>query len=320
MELSFAPMEGVTNSSYRALHAAFFPGADRYYAPFVAPDGEGRVKTGSMRELLPENNASIPLVPQLLVNAPGPFLIVARQLKELGYEEVDLNVGCPSGTVVAKHKGAGLLRDPEALDHLLEEIFAACPLRVSVKTRMGYDSTEEFPALLEIYRKYPLARLTVHARSKAGMYRSEADREGFAAALERCPFPVVYNGSISTAEDFRSLCDRFPALSGCMIGRGAVANPALFRELRGGPPLTAEELHAFHDALLSRYLASGLAPNYCTARMKELWFYMLALFPDAGRRGKAVFKARSLSDYRAAVDQLFSGCAFDPALGFQQPT
>ena len=230
MELSFAPMEGITNSIYRVLHASCFPGADRYYAPFLAPDGEGRVKTGGLRELLPENNGGLPLVPQLLVNAAGPFLSAAKQLAELGYREVDLNAGCPSGTVVAKHKGAGLLRDPEALDHLLEEIFAACPLRVSVKTRMGYDSTEEFPALLEIYRKYPLARLTVHARSKAGMYRSEADREGFAAALERCPFPVVYNGSVCTPEDFRSLCERFPDLSGCMIGRGAIGDRGVFEK------------------------------------------------------------------------------------------
>ena len=131
---------------------------------------------------------------------------------------------------------------------------------------------------------------------------------------------LVYNGSVCTPEDFRSLCERFPDLSGCMIGRGAVANPALFRMLRGGPPLAAEELRAFHDALLSRYLASGLAPNYCTARMKELWFYMLALFPDAGRLGKTVFKSRTLGDYSAAVDALFSGCAFDPSIGFRQPT
>ena len=320
MELSLAPMEGVTYSIYRVLHASLFPGADRCYAPFLAPDTEGRCKSSALRDILPENNAGLPLVPQLLVNAAGPFLSAARQLADLGYGEVDLNAGCPSGTVVAKHKGAGMLRDPAALDRLLEEIFSACPIRVSVKTRMGFDSTEEFPVLLEVYRKYPLSRLTVHARSKAGMYRSEADREGFAAALERCPFPVVYNGSISTAADYASLRDRFPSLSGCMIGRGAIANPALFREVRGGPPLRADELRAFHDELLSRYLASGLAPHYCAARMKELWFYMLALFPDAGRLGKAVFKSRTLGDYSAAVDALFSGCAFDPSIGFRQPT
>ena len=319
MELSFAPMEGVTYSIYRVLHASMFPGADRYMAPFIAPDTEGRFKGSSLREILPENNAGLPLVPQLLVNASAPFLAAARQLADLGYEEVDLNAGCPSGTVVAKHKGSGLLRDPEALDRLLEEIFSACPIRVSVKTRMGFDSTEEFPALLEVYRKYPLSRLTVHARSRAGLYRSATDPEGFAAVLDRCLFPVIYNGSISTVADYRALCARFPALHGCMIGRGAIANPALFRELRGGPALSADELRVFHDELLSRYLASGLSPNYCVSRMKELWYYMLSLFPDAGRLGKAVFKARDLAAYRVAVDSLLCSCAFDPSHGFQQP-
>ncbi len=320
MELSFAPMEGVTHSVYRVLHASRFPGADRYCAPFIAPDGTGRFKAGSLREILPENNAGLPLVPQLLVNAAGPFLAAARQLRELGYEEVDLNAGCPSGTVVSKHKGAGMLRDPGALDRILEEIFSACPIRVSVKTRMGFDSTAEFPALLEVYRKYPLSRLTVHARSRAGLYRSEPDLDGFAAALTGSPFPVEYNGSVCTPADLAALRERFPALSACMIGRGAVADPALFRELRGGPALSGDELRAFHDELLSRYLASGLAPHYCAARMKELWYYMLSLFPDAGRAGKDIFKARDLEAYRAAVERLFSGCAFDPSTGFRQPT
>ena len=250
MELSFAPMEGVTYPEYRRVHARMFAGADRYYTPFIAPDPAGRFKGAPLRGVLPENNEGLPLVPQLLVNAAGPFLTAARVLADLGYSEVNLNVGCPSGTVTAKHKGAGMLLDPGALDRCLEEIFTRCPISVSVKTRLGYASAAEFPVLLK------------------------------------------------------------------MLGRGAVCDPALFRRVRGGPALRLDELRGFLDALAEEYLASGLAPAFTAARMKELWYYMGSLFPGEARAAKAIFKARSLPDYRAAVDALLSSGTFDPEAGY----
>ncbi len=317
MELSFAPMEGITCSGYRRIHAELFPGADRYYAPFIAPDSTGRFKAGSLRDVLPENNLGLRLVPQLLCNAAAPFLAVARELEDLGYEEVNFNIGCPSGTVVAKHKGAGMLGDLRQLDDCLADIFSRCPLRVSVKTRLGLHSADEFPAILELYRKYPLSRLIVHVRDRDGMYKSKPDVEAFAAVLS-CPFPVEYNGNIFTPADLAALRERYPNLSAAMLGRGAVTNPALFRQLRGGPALTAEELESFHDRLVEEYLASGLAPNFTVSRMKELWFYQLGMFPGSDRAGKAILKSRTLPDYRAAVSALFRNAAFDPNAGFNK--
>ena len=317
MELSFAPMEGVTYSIYRRIHAEMFPGADVYYAPFLAPDSTGRFKAGNLRDILPENNAGIHLIPQILCNAAAPFLAVAAELAALGYGEVDLNVGCPSGTVVAKHKGAGMLADLEALDRCLAEIFENCPLRVSVKTRLGFKSAQEFPAVLAVYRKYPLSRLIVHARDREGMYRSAPDRDAFAAALD-CAFPVVYNGDIFTPQDADAVTMRFPKLSGLMLGRGAVCNPALFRAIRGGMPLEKDELRAFHDRLTAAYLASGLAPQFTAARMKELWYYQQCLFPGSEKLCKAIFKSRSFSDYSAAVSALFARAEFDPTAFFHQ--
>lgn len=318
MELSFAPMEGITYSAYRRLHARMFPGADAYYAPFIAPDGAGRFKAGSLRELLPENNEGLTLIPQILCNRAEPFLAAAGALAALGYAEVNLNVGCPSGTVVAKHKGAGMLGDLAALDACLVEIFARCPLRVSVKTRLGLHGTAEFPAILDVYRRYPLIRLIVHARDRGGMYRSAPDCDAFAAALD-CPFPVVYNGDLFAPADVEALRARFPGLKAAMLGRGAAANPALFRQLRGGAGLTAEELKAFHDRLLEEYLLGGLSPQYAAARMKELWFYQGCMFPGAERAVKAILKTRQLSDYRETVAALLRDCPLDPGAGFVNP-
>ncbi len=305
MILSFAPMEGVTGAAFRRVHRRLFPGADRYYAPFLAPDGAGNMKLRQLSELLPEANDGHPLVPQLLTNSAEAFLAAARRLVGLGFTEVNLNAGCPSGTVVSKHKGAGMLGDPAALDAFLDAVFSAAPCAVSVKTRLGLKSTAEFRALLEVYRRYPLAELIVHARDREGMYCSRPDHAAIAEALEGSPFPVCCNGDIFTLEDHRALCAEFPQLERVMLGRGAVTNPALFRELRGGPALSGEELCAFHDALLEENLTDGLPPVFALARMKELWYYWGGLFPGGERLLKAVKKSRDLPAYRSAVATLF---------------
>ena len=317
MLLSFAPMEGVTNAEYRRVHRRFFPEADRYYAPFIAPDAGGRFKRSHLNALLPEANEGVRLVPQILANNAEAFLGAAETLAELGYTEVNLNAGCPSGTVVSKHKGAGMLGDAAALDAFLKEVFRRTPVAVSVKTRLGLHSTADFPTLLAVYRRYPLSELIVHARDREGMYQSKPDRAAFAAALEDAPWPVCYNGNVFTAEDLASLRRDFPALERVMLGRGAVTNPALFRVLRGGEPLRREELRAFHDALLDEALQGGLPPVYALARMKEIWYYMIWLFPDSAKLCKALNKSRDLSAYRDAVSALFAQAAFDPAARFQ---
>lgn len=319
MLLSFAPMEGLTGHVYRRVHRAFFPQADKYYAPFIAPDSKGFFKISRLRDILPENNSSLPLVPQVLSNDAEAFLHVARQFADLGYEEVNLNLGCPSATVVSKHKGAAMLRETDALDAFLADVYARTPIAVSVKTRLGFSATEEISGLMEIFARYPICELTVHARDRAGMYRSVPDLDAFARALAPGRFPVVYNGNIFTVEDQRRVAGRFPSLAGVMLGRGAIANPALFRTIRGGEELCVKELREFHDALIEAYLASGLSAPFTVCKMKELWFYFHTLFPDCGRPYKALTKARDLPQLRSCADAVFSSCAFDPARGFQPP-
>ena len=317
MQLSFAPMEGISSRIYRQTHARLFGGVEEYFAPFIAPDGSGKFKASALRDVLPENNQGIRLIPQLLVNRAEPFLRVAEQLHGLGYEEVNLNIGCPSGTVVAKHKGAGMLLDLRSLDDCLAEIFSRCPVAVSVKTRMGVERTEEFEEILEIYNKYPSKRLIIHARARAGMYKSRVDLPAFLAALPKCRCPVWYNGDVFSPEDMDKL-QAADGLAGVMLGRGAVADPALPRMLRGGNGLSAGELKAFHDALLERFLAEGLGEQAAMARLKELWFYMLYKFPDSRKEAKALLKAQRLSDYTAAVEALFASGKFDAGSFFWQ--
>lgn len=319
MTLSFAPMDGVTSKVFRSAHFSLFPQVDRYFSPFIAPDAKGSFKASSLRDICPKSGTNVPLVPQVLTNSAQSFLSVARVAAELGYEEINLNLGCPSGTVVAKHKGAGLLSDRDALDALLADIFSRCELTVSVKSRLGFSSTEEIDALMTIYRRYPIRELILHARDREGFYRSRPDWDAFSRALDGAPFPIVYNGNIFDTASYKSLTARFPALGGVMLGRGAAANPALFRMLRGGAPLELGELKAFHAALIDGYLSAGLDGRFTAARMKEHWFYLIALFSDSARLRKELLKARDVKELSACAERIFAQCPFDGAAAFREP-
>jgi len=320
MRISFAPLEGISSAIFRQAHAQLFGGVEEYFAPFIAPDGNGKFKAGNLRDILPENNRGIRVVPQLLVNRPEPFLQVAEILAGLGYEEVNLNIGCPSGTVVAKHKGAGMLLDLCSLAECLDEIYAHSPIKVSIKTRMGVQTTEEFAKILELYNRYPLPRLIVHARARAGMYKSRVDVAGFQSAMALCRCPLWYNGDVFSPAAIERLGLPQEGIAGLMLGRGAVADPALPRQLRGGPPLEKWELKNFHDTLLERFLSAGLSPHVAMARLKELWFYMLYKFPESRREAKQLLKAQSLTDYTSAVELLFARDSFSAGRYFSQPS
>lgn len=311
-ELLFAPMEGITLFRYRMIHHRMFPGAAEYYTPFIAPDSKGSFRPKYLRELTSDCN-SLRVIPQLLVNNAEAFCATAEKLRELGFGEVNLNIGCPSGTVFSKHKGAGMLTDLASMDAVLDGIYSHAEqkeYRVSIKTRMGVHSTEEFPAILECYRKYPISKLIVHARCRDDFYRGEADLSGFASSIGECPFPVVYNGNIAAPEDLEKISLAAPQIESAMIGRAAVSNPALFRWFKTGEQLRLEELKAFHDELVETWMEDGLSPAFTVERAKTLWAYMQELFPEAKREIKAVLKARNMPDYRIAAETLFRSGGF----------
>ena len=295
MEVEFAPLEGLTDRIYRSRHRRVFGGADRYYTPFLSPTGDGLLTEREKRQVTPFEPD---LVPQLLTKRPEDFSGAAKALANLGYGEVDLNLGCPSGTVTAKGKGAALLGAPEELRRLLDGIFRDPPCRVSVKTRLGLRSPGEFPALLSILRDYPFARLILHPRTRDEGYRGEPHLEAFADLPASVPFPVSANGSFLAAGEVRSFTEEHPGIRAVMIGRGFLSDPALGRRLRGGPAAGREELRDFIGGLEADYLDAFGSERNVLFRMKEHLSYLAGRFGDWEVLGRKFCRAKSLSELR----------------------
>ena len=256
MQYYAAPMEGLTDRVWRQAQQKWFGPegtAHRYYAPFLSPPENRVLIKKKMAELAPAANPGAPVIPQLLAKDGELAAWMIGELRALGYTEVNLNLGCPSGTVTAKGKGSGMLRDPAVLDAFLDAVFSHAEGPISVKTRLGVSSPDEFAAILDIYDRYPICELTIHPRVMRQLYRGQADRAAFAEALPRCTMPVCYNGDVTTPEELHALETQFPQLSGIMIGRGFIADPALLRRARGGTGASREELRGYLDDLYHGY-------------------------------------------------------------------
>ncbi len=305
MYLDFAPLEGITTALYRRLHHQYFPGVDRYYTPFLSPTQDHRLTPREQRELLPEYNQGVNVIPQILTKQSEDFLWAANTLFDLGYEEVNLNLGCPSGTVTAKGKGVGMLADPSKLDLFLEVIFSKSPCRISIKTRLGMENPDEFDRILRIYNQYPLSELIIHPRVRTDFYRHPVRTEVFEAALANCKSPISYNGSIITPEDFRGCEARYPGLAAIMIGQGIISDPFLASRIRYGTDTDREALRKFMNELLNGYTEQFGSRVNAAKRMKDVWFYLIRLFADSEKHGKKILKSKSPGEYETAVTAVF---------------
>ncbi len=312
MQIYFAPLEGVTGAVYRNAHAELFGGPDKYYAPFVSPTVNPCFKGKEIRDLLPENNSEkVHLIPQILTNKGEYFIKAAEQLMTLGYtEEFNVNIGCPSGTVVAKNKGAGFLRDLEGMERFFEEIFEwrekfEIQPNISVKTRIGIYSDEEFPDILEVYNHYPISEVTIHSRTRAQMYRDIPNIRAFSYAVRHSKNPLVYNGDICSVEDFKNITEQFK-MEGVMIGRGLIANPNLVNEIRGERPITIEGIQKYHDRLYHDFEQIMQADKHLLCKMKEFWNYVSWNFEDEHRCAKLVRKCQNLYKYQLAIEEIFT--------------
>ena len=301
MRYYFAPMEGLTDSIYRRLHHKYFSGVDRYYMPFISPTVHRSLTNREERELPFADAESFSAVPQLLTKVPEDLLWAAQVIRDRGYEEVNLNLGCPSGTVTAKGKGSGMLADLDALDRFLDSIFSAAPLPLSVKTRLGVTESAEFPALLEIYNRYPIRELTIHPRVRKQFYSGGVDMEMFRYAVENSKNPICYNGDILSLKDAEKIAAEFPQVEAIMIGRGLIGDPGMLRP--DGTDIG--KLEAFCEELLEAYLVAFGGSRNAMFRLKENWGFLISYFENSEKLWKKLRKTTDLHEYRSITKEIF---------------
>lgn len=319
MEYYLAPMEGITGYIYRNIIKETFgdSGPERYMAPFITPTRTTNFKSRELNDLIWEHNPSINITPQVLTNNAEDFLYFTGKLHEMGYEEVNINLGCPSRTVVSKGRGSGFLADPLGMERFFDEIFAHCVMKISVKTRIGKDDPEEFEDLIDIYNRYPMTELIVHPRIQLDYYNNHASWEAFRLAVDNCKHPLCYNGDLFTVGEVERFRAEFPTIDRIMLGRGAIANPAIFRQLHGGEGLTKEEVRRLHDLVRERYSQVLYGQRPVLYKLKEIWNYMVCLFDDAEKPYKRMKKAQYLSDFETAVNDLLRDCPLNPDAGYR---
>ncbi len=310
MKYYLAPMEGITGYIFRRVYDRCFPKMDKYFTPFLSPNQTGRLSPKEQKDVDPANNRGIRLIPQILTNSSEDFIRTAKTLKAMGYCEVNLNLGCPSGTVVSKKRGAGFLAYPSEVDGCLYDIFSRLDMKISVKTRLGKEAPEEFEELLSIYNRYPLEELIVHPRIQKDYYRNRPRMEFFKTASKASLNPLCYNGDLFKKEDAEALEQEFPGLPAMMMGRGILANPGLLC-----PVQEKERVKEFHDCLYDAYCREYLieaGQKVVLFKMKEIWCYLMNTFENGKKYGKKIKKSQSLTDYETAVAALFRECQLIP--------
>lgn len=316
MKYYFAPMEGITGYLFRNVHHEIYSGIAKYFTPFVTPGSEKGIGARGQKDVLPEYNRNIPLVPQVLTNQAPAFLRTAKILRGYGYPEINLNLGCPSGTVVPKKKGAGFLAFPDELDRFFDEVFSdpaviSKEFVISVKTRIGKLSPDEWPRLMEIYNRYPLHELIIHPRIQTDLYKNQPNLPVFASALAESKNPLVYNGDIFSQDDFDAFHKRFPTVQTVMLGRGLLKNPGLSEALcareagKEAEPFDVSKAKYFLSRLTEEYRRSFSGDRAVLFKLKELWFYLIHSFPNAGKLEKKLKKSSSLEEYEEIVERIF---------------
>lgn len=305
MKFYLAPMEGITGYIYRNAYHHVFHNVDCYYTPFLAPNKHGGFSSREKNDILPAHNTGLRVVPQILTNRADYFIRTAKELQQMGYDEVNLNLGCPSPTVVTKGKGAGFLAVPDQMEHFLEAIYGAVPVDISIKTRIGIADAGEFAELLDLFQQFPVKELIIHPRVQKAMYNGKSDWTAFRLAVQESQHPLCYNGDLFTVTDYQKFCATFPQINAVMLGRGILRNPGLIDEMQGGAPASKQTLKQFHDEILNGYRAVFSGDQPVLFKMKELWVYLLPLLDPEQRYAKKIRKADKISAYEQLIAPLF---------------
>lgn len=322
LKIYFAPMEGLTDYMYRNAYDEFFGQGkiDKYFMPFISPNKTDKFLAKEMRDIDRVNNQTVKSIPQVMTNNHRDFVWTARLLHEqFGYDEINLNAGCPSGTVVSKNKGAGMLGDTDELERILYEIFSDSyilnnKIKISVKTRIGLESEDEWAEILKVYNKFKMEELIVHPRVRTDFYRNDIKYNAYKLALEESINPVCYNGDIFTADNYISFLERFGDTKRVMLGRGLVTDPGLINVISSDNPknykrdtvMDLKNMKKLHDSVYEQRLKIMSGDKHAIHRMKEMWCYMEYIFPENKKEIKAIKKSQTMGDYKDAVNVFFN--------------
>jgi tRNA-dihydrouridine synthase B len=303
-----SPLQGITDFRFRNAFQRFFGGIDQYIAPYIRLNGKLEIKPGNERDILPSNNISLDLIPQIITKDADEFLSVAKYVQNLGYTELNWNLGCPYPMVAKRGMGSGLLSMPEKIDEILNRVSAETDIQVSVKMRLGYESPQEIFHVLPVLERYRLANITIHPRIGKQLYRGEVDLKAFEECLRQTTHKIFYNGDITSVRSFREMKERFPAINNWMIGRGLIADPFLPAMIKADNPLYPEKRYevfkTFHDALFSSYEEALSGPTHLLMKMYSFWEFFILSFPKTPKGLKKIKKSRNLGVYREVVKQI----------------
>jgi len=303
MQYYFAPLEGITDGIYRRLHHEHFGGVSKYFIPFISPTTQLSFTNRELKSVSRQLDAHFNCVPQVLTKDADSFVRTSMMLAELGYTEVNLNLGCPSGTVTGKGKGSAMLKEPEHLKAFFDEIFASCPISVSVKTRIGFEDASKWEELCAVFSSYPFSEVIIHPRTRREFYKGEVHRDAFERFYRAEPTKAVFNGDLFCPDDISGIAADFPESRAVMLGRGLVAAPYL-----AGGSFDRTKVKRFHDALFEAYM-NDRPVNAVLGHMSEIMFYMSACFEGSKKCLKAMQKSRKAQDYMDAANAMFETCA-----------
>ncbi len=314
--LILAPMRGITTMHYRKAFVHHFQGLDIEMAPFISTVSAERINPKLLKDVLPESNSGLPLIPQLIGNNADDFVQMCHALRDLGYDEVNWNLGCPHKPIRKKKRGSGLLLHPDMVDAILDQICERSPCRISVKVRLGISDKSKLMNLIPVLNQYPLSEVIIHPRTAEQMYDGTADLAAFKKALEALERPVCYNGDINDLAFFKNVQARFPQVDRFMLGRGLLANPFLCEEIKAGTAVPAvrggrptdpiQRIAAFHDEVVSSYESVLYGDQPVLGKMKEFWTYQATHLSNGRKMFKKLKKAQRLPTYKAIVSEFLA--------------
>ncbi|MBO5098429.1 MAG: tRNA-dihydrouridine synthase family protein [Agathobacter sp.] len=309
MQIYFAPLEGITGYVFRNAYNKYYGGVDKYFTPFITPHTKKLMNSREKRDILPENNSGLVVVPQVLTNKAEELIDVCKRLEEFGYHEVNLNLGCPSKTVTSKRKGSGFLENPSELEEFFDRFFKVSDTKLSIKTRIGISELEEAERLFRVFERFPFEEVIIHARLQQEFYQGTPHYDVFEDYCKRTKHSLCYNGDLKNWDDIDTLEMQFEKCDKFMLGRGLLFHPAALlskENTRIDKAQEMEKFKGFHDELLEGYDAYMCGDRNTLFKMKELWGYWGAQFPGQDKNLKKIKKADTLAEYRPLVNSIIS--------------